>query len=71
MSKRTRRREATTNWHRGCTAKVRYHDREQAKAARRKCQELRPSTPLRIYECSHCSGFHLASTHVSLRKVSP
>lgn len=63
MSKRTRRPEARTNWHRGCTSKKRYHSRDQAKRVRRSCMSKRPGTPLRIYECWHCGGWHLTHVH--------
>lgn len=69
MSKRTERRESASNWHRSCTSKKRYHDREDAKCARHSYLRQRPDKPLRIYECGNCNGFHLASSWVQSRKV--
>lgn len=64
MNRRTRQ-----NWNRGCHSKTRYHDREQAKRARAHCERQRPGKPLRIYECHHCNGFHLTSSHVQSREA--
>ncbi len=46
--------------HRSCVTKVRYRDRAEAVLALQKAKRRR-GTPLRIYECELCLGYHLTS----------
>lgn len=43
---------------RSCVSKVRYRDRQEAVIALQKATRRR-GTPLRIYDCDLCRGFHL------------
>jgi len=56
--------------HRSCTGKIRYRDRSEAIVALQKAKRRR-GTPLRIYECDLCRGFHLSSTLVTHRRETP
>ncbi len=44
---------------RSCVAKKRYSTEEVAEKTRRRCENAR-GTPLRVYACDNCDGFHLA-----------
>ena len=51
--------------HRSCLDKVRYHSRNEARDRNAHLRKKYPdSPPARIYRCTLCSGFHLASIKV-------
>lgn len=44
-----------------CLGKSRYPTEAKAERYMRKALQARPGTPLRVYACRHCQGWHMTS----------
>lgn len=55
----------------GCTGKIRYETRTEAKAARKKSSHYpgQPEKKLHVYRCQFCGGFHLTTWSANREKI--